>query len=151
MDEKIAKALLKNPLKQNKIEALTVAVTPEKKGRITVAHQDLRTYKDGTVFASAGELARWDHLLYVQREGEIRNLKRQVPFVLQESFIHKQWGDVSHLLYVADFTYTNISFRRGIGEREIVEDSKGGHLTDIYKIKRKLFLYKYAGYLFYEV
>ena len=116
-----------------------------------VARKEDRTHTDGTVFASKKEMLRWDELLKLQKAGFIKDLERQVPFVLQEEFISKQWGDVQPITYVADFVYTNIKLHRGVGQRKIVEDSKGGILTDVYKLKKKLFLYKYGSYLFYEV
>jgi len=153
MDEKIEKALLKYPHKTNRLQVITQVVNGinEKKARITVAEKELRTYKDGTLFASQGEMERWDLLLKVQAQGEIRHLKRQVVFILQNGFTHPQWGKVNQLSYVADFTYLNISFRKEYPNRQVVEDSKGGMLTDVYKIKKKLFLRMYHKFLFFEV
>lgn len=151
-DEKVARALLKDPRKLTPGQLIQLQEEPTtKKPRIPVAVKDLRTYKDGTVFASAGELARWDYLLKMQTAGEIKNLKRQVPFILDESFIHKQWGDIPDIIYVADFTYLNITMRKEYPNRECVEDSKGRFLSDKYKIKRRWFLRKFAGLLFFEV
>ena len=47
--------------------------------------------------------------------------------------------------YIADFMYKDI--KRGV---TVVEDVKG-FKTDVYKIKKKLFLYKYPKYEFKEI
>lgn len=116
-----------------------------------IADKADRTYKDGTLFASKREMERWDYLLTIQRAGEIKDLQMQVPFELQEAFISKQYGDIGHVQYVADFTYFNISFRKEYPNRKVAEDSKGGVRTPVYLLKRKLFLHKYGEWLFFEV
>lgn len=152
MDEKIAQALAKETNGHAKARAILRNMELEPSyNKYGVSPKEERTYHDGTLFASKGEMERWDDLLKVQRAGQIKDLRRQVTFVLQEEFIHRQWGDVQHLIYVADFVYYNVSFRKEYQDRIIVEDSKGKFLTKEYRIKRKLFLYKYAGYPFFEV
>lgn len=46
--------------------------------------------------------------------------------------------------YIADFVYTDT-----MTEKVIVEDVKG-YKTDVYKLKRKLFKYRYPEYIFLE-
>lgn len=92
---------------------------------------------DGQKFDSMKEAARYQELKLLERAGEIRDLKRQVPFVV----IPAQYDDKGKLLerevkYVADFTYVE----KGRLTRT-VEDVKGLK-TDVYKIKRKLMLYR---------
>lgn len=151
LDEAVTRAALRYPHRDTKLHNILHSKDEEKRPDIPVGDKALRTYHDGTVFASVGELERWDYLLKIQMLGGIKDLRRQVEFLLQESFIHKQWGDIPAVVYVADFVYTNITFRKQYPGRECVEDSKGGRLSDIYKFKRKLFLYRYGGYLFFEV
>lgn len=153
LDKLIMFAVDKDPLKANKLHRVLEETQTIEKGkpRIQVSDKAYRTYSDGTLFASLTEMNRWDYLLKTQLEGLIKDLRRQVAYPLQEGFIHRQWGEVQPLTYVADFAYINISFHRGIGERLCVEDSKGGYLTDIYKIKRKLFLHRYGEIFFFEV
>lgn len=153
LDKQIAMSLQKDSLKPNRMVRLMEDNLFAEAGKPTIAvsPKEMRTYKDGTVFASYGEMLRWDVLLKIQSAGEITDLKRQVTFELQEPFINRQWGDVGKLIYVADFTYINISYRKGYENRLCVEDSKGGILTDKYKLKKKLFLYKYGDLLFFEV
>lgn len=86
---------------------------------------------DGITHDSKKEAARWSELLMLQRAGEIANLRRQVTFEL----IPKQEGERA-CNYIADFVYTD-----KLG-KTIVEDAKGVR-TDVYKIKRKLMLWRY--------
>jgi hypothetical protein len=149
MDKKIQEALAKEGVKT----PLKTLIEREKRNKYGIAPKEDRTYKDGTIFASKNEMERWDYLVMMQKAKEISDLDRQIPFVLLEEFISKQkeWGEIQPMVYVADFVYTNLTFRKGYEGRKVVEDSKGGVRTPDYKLKRKLFLYKYAEYLFFEV
>ena len=86
---------------------------------------------DGIEHDSKKEASRWMELQMLQRAGEIANLRRQVTFEL----IPKQEGERS-CNYIADFVYTDNT------GRTVVEDAKGVR-TDVYKIKKKLMLYRY--------
>lgn len=93
----------------------------------------------GMKFDSVKEARRYNELLLLQRAGELRDLKRQVPFELlptqREESNGKKCRVVEHpVKYIADFTYTD---KHG---RFIVEDVKGIR-TKEYIIKRKLMLY----------
>ena len=92
---------------------------------------------DGQKFDSMKEAARYQELKLLERCGEIRELKRQVAFVV----IPAQYDESGKLLerevkYIADFTY----IEKGSLVRT-VEDVKGLK-TDAYKLKRKLMLYR---------
>lgn len=89
------------------------------------------TTSDGIRHDSIKEANRWCELNLLQRAGLISDLKRQVKYEL----IPKQEGEKA-LRYVADFVYTE-------NGKTVVEDSKG-YRTDVYKIKRKLMLYRYG-------
>lgn len=88
------------------------------------------------MFDSALEYKRWCYLKVLEAGGEIKDLKRQVPFVL----IPTQRKDGKVLFreckYVADFVYTD---KNGV---EHIEDTKG-IVLDVFKIKQKLFYYFY--------
>lgn len=86
---------------------------------------------DGIKHDSKKEAERWMELQMLQRTGEIANLRRQVPFEL----IPKQAGERA-CNYIADFVYLD---KAG---KTIVEDAKGVK-TDVYKIKKKLMLWRY--------
>lgn len=88
---------------------------------------------DGTVYDSKKEYSRHMMLMLLERAGEISDLKRQVKYEL----IPKQDGERA-VYYVADFVYKD----RRTGEW-IVEDCKG-FKTDVYKLKAKMFRYRYG-------
>ena len=113
-------------------------------GRIRVSAPERRT-SEGIVFDSRAEMKRFDELRMLERVGVIAGLERQPRFVLQEAFRHRAFGLQRAIEYRADFAYTE----RDTGRR-IVEDCKG-MLTEIYKLKRKLFLAKYPEIEFKEV
>ena len=99
---------------------------------------------DGLVHDSKREAMRWNELLLLERAGLIKDLKRQVKFVLipaqyEQGTIGKRGGIKQgkllerELSYIADFVYTEN------GEM-VVEDTKG-FKTKEYILKRKLMLY----------
>jgi hypothetical protein len=85
-----------------------------------------RVEVDGVVFDSKREARRYRQLQLLERAGEIRELARQVAFV-----IHAHGGQVVGR-YVADFAYTSVA----TGARAI-EDAKGMR-TPVYKLKKRL-------------
>lgn len=89
---------------------------------------------DMYVFDSKLESMRYKQLALLEQVGEIKNLKLQVPFLLQESF-RKNGKTYRKIEYIADFVYEE-------NGQVIVEDTKGIK-TDVFKIKQKLFEYKY--------
>lgn len=80
-------------------------------------------------FASTGEHARWCELKLLSDQGQIFNLRRQVPYRLEVN------GELV-TTYVADFVYQE---RPTPGFAEVVEDWKGVR-TPYYKLKAKLML-----------
>ena len=102
-----------------------------------------RTEVDGILFDSKREAARYQELKILEKSGEIKDLVRQPVFTLQEAFMCDGKKERS-ITYRADFMYEE-------NGRTIVEDVKGMK-TEVYKIKRKLFLYQYGDrYTFREV
>ena len=91
---------------------------------------------DRYVFDSQLEGTRYRQLKLLERAGEISNLRLQVPFILQDSF-KKNGKTYRKIEYIADFVYEE----KG---QTIVEDTKGMK-TDVFKIKQKLFEYKYPN------
>ena len=87
---------------------------------------------DGIEHDSKKEALRWMELQMLQRAGEISELRRQVSFEL----IPKQVGERA-CNYIADFVYVDNKTNR-----TVVEDAKGVR-TDVYKIKKKLMLWRY--------
>ncbi len=100
---------------------------------------------DGIVFDSKKEAKRYQELKLLEDRGEIKNLQRQVKYILvpkqtEEPTVTKAGktkpGKVieRECAYVADFVYEDPV--RGL----VVEDTKGFRTPD-YVIKRKLMLY----------
>ena len=94
---------------------------------------------DGKKFDSKKEAERYKVLKMLENANIISNLSRQVPFEL----IPKQ-KDERAVKYIADFMYVETATGK-----IIVEDVKG-YRTDVYKIKRKLFKWRYPEYEFLE-
>lgn len=92
---------------------------------------------DGLKFDSKHEAYRWIELRYMERAGMIYELKRQVPFVLIPTQKDENGKVIEReVRYIADFTY-----RDKKDHRLVVEDAKGMK-TEVYKLKRKLMLYR---------
>ena len=94
-----------------------------------------KTTFDGITFDSASEASRYAELNMLEKNGEITDLRRQVPFVLLDDYVisgKKKRG----IKYVADFVYCE----DGI---EHIEDVKGC-LTPVYKLKKKMFESRYG-------
>ena len=97
---------------------------------------------DGIEFDSKKEGKRYQELKMLEKAGKIKDLKLQPKFLLQESFKYK--GKTQRaIFYIADFEYIKDGKR-------IVEDVKGVK-TDVYKLKKKLFLKKYPDVIFKEI
>ena len=99
-------------------------------------YRNKKTQVDMYVFDSVLEARRYKQLALLEKAGEISNLKLQVPFLLQESF-RKNGKTYRKIEYLADFVYEE----KG---QTVVEDTKGIK-TDVFKIKQKLFEYKYPN------
>lgn len=111
---------------------------------------------DGIIFDSSKEAKRYRALKEKAEKGQITSLQRQVKFALipaqyeesNEVFTkgprkgQKKPGKLleRECAYIADFVYIE-------NGQQVVEDTKGckaGAAYAIYKIKRKLMLYKYG-------
>ena len=88
---------------------------------------------DGHTFDSKREAQRYCELKLFLRAGEIKNLVLQPRFLLQDEFFDKNEIKHKKIEYVADFLYIDKD------DKKIVEDVKGV-MTDVYKIKKKMFL-----------
>lgn len=97
---------------------------------------------NGTVYDSKKEAKRAAVLEQQEKYGLITDLQKQVAFELQPGYTNNQGKKILPITYIADFVYE----KEG---KKIVEDTKGFR-TDTYKIKKKLFEYKYPEYTFVE-
>lgn len=91
---------------------------------------------DGEKFDSQLEANRWYELKLLQRAKQIKDLRRQIRFELQPSY-KKNGKTIQSINYIADFVYYDINKKKFI-----VEDTKG-YKTETYKLKKKIFEYKY--------
>ena len=102
----------------------------------------MRRMPNGTrrTFDSQREAGRYDELVLLLRAGEIKDLRLQQTYTLQEGFVTAQGDAVRPVTYKADFTYLR---RREEGGEErwerVVEDVKGMR-TKEYALKRRLML-----------
>ena len=92
-------------------------------------------------YDSKKESIRASNLKILERAGSISDLKEQVVFELQPSFKLNGKTELS-IKYIADFTYIQDG-------NYIVEDVKG-FKTEVYKLKRKMLLFKYSNIKFIE-
>lgn len=86
-----------------------------------------KTIRNGLIFDSKREAARYDQLLLLERAGRIRNLRRQVKYELRVN-------GVLIATYRADFVYEELERDAWT---EVVEDSKG-YPNDRWPMKKKL-------------
>ena len=95
-------------------------------------------------FDSQKEAARYDQLVLLERAGEIRGLRLQPEFTLQEAFTTPSGEKIRAIRYRADFAYEQ-KIVEGIDTRwaPVVEDVKGVR-TQAYVIKRKLMLWRHG-------
>ena len=97
-------------------------------------HNKKISTEDGT-FDSKYEYEEWCRLKLLERGGAIRNLMRQVPYVLIPT-IRTTAGTLKQITYYADFVYEE----NGI---VCMVDTKGFE-TETYKIKKRLLINQYV-------
>ena len=98
-------------------------------------HNKKVIYK-GIKFDSKRERNRYKELVLLKNAGIISSLELQKKFELQPSY-KKNGKTIRSISYIADFYYYD-----NVKKQYIVEDTKGVK-TDVYKIKKKMFEYKY--------
>ena len=91
---------------------------------------------DGIKFDSKKEANRYIELKLLEKAGSIQDLELQPAFELIPSF-KKNGKTYKSTKYIADFCYYDTKKLK-----YVVEDTKG-YLTETYKLKKKLFEYKY--------
>ena len=105
-------------------------------------YHNTKTVADGIKFDSKLEAERYAQLKMMERSGVIRDLELQPEYELIPSFkkCGKTWR---RTVYKADFRYILCE-----DDRIIIEDVKGSIavITDVFRLKQKLFEYKYPDY-----
>lgn len=111
-----------------------------------------KTERGKLTFDSRKEAERYDALMLLQKAGEIRGLKLQVRYCLQEAYTTFEGERVKSIDYIADFVYERRTAPDNYGMRywlPVVEDCKG-YRTKEYLMKAKLFRSRY-GFAIREV
>ena len=94
-----------------------------------------KTTVDGITFDSRREADRYLVLKGMEEDGTIGDLRRQVRYELVPAF-DVDGRHYRPVYYVADFVYVEDG-------KEVVEDVKG-MVTDVYRLKSKLFAQRYG-------
>ena len=105
-------------------------------------YHNKKTVIDGIKFDSKLEAERYAQLKMMERAGVIRDLELQPEYELIPSF-RKNGKIWRRTLYKADFRYILAE-----DDSYIIEDVKGSTsvITDVFRLKQKLFEYKYPEY-----
>lgn len=105
-------------------------------------YHNTKTIADGIKFDSKLEAERYAQLKILERAGVIRALELQPSFELIPSF-KKNGKTWRRTVYRADFRYILCE-----DDSYIIEDVKGSTavITDVFRLKQKLFEYKYPDY-----
>lgn len=102
-------------------------------------YHNKKTFIDDIKFDSKLEAERYAQLKILERAGVIRDLELQPEYELIPSFKKngKTWRKT---VYKADFRYILAE-----NDKTIIEDVKGSTavITDVFRLKQKLFEYKY--------
>ena len=100
-------------------------------------YHNRKTEAAGIVFQSGKEAEDYGKLMLGVRAGEYAFVLRQVPFILQEK--------PEQIIYVADFvTGNNDGTWEAIDSKGFDEKGQSYRLTDMFKLKQKLFTQKYG-------
>lgn len=120
-----------------RVEDLPFALQEQAKQKLNKYHAR-KTEVDGIEFDSKKESDRYATLVLLEKAGAIKDLVLQPRFLLQDKF-RCNGKAVRKIEYVADFQY----LYKG---KTIIEDVKG-QKTQVYRLKKKLFIYKYKDLL----
>ena len=98
-------------------------------------YHNKKTVVDGIAFDSKHEADVYCRLLYYQRADLVKSIELQVPFILQDGY-EFNGKKIRPIKYIADFVFIDCD------DVKHVVDAKGMK-TDVYKLKKKLFEYRY--------
>ena len=100
-------------------------------------YHNTKVIYNGIKFDSKKERDRYIQLKQLHSLGIIESIELQKKFLLQEGYTNAKGKKIRPIYYIADFYYYDY-----IDNKWVVEDTKGVR-TDVYKLKKKLFEYKY--------
>lgn len=104
------------------------------KGKARISSNE-RAECDGYTFDSLAEMRRYQELRLLEQAGQIRTLAVHPRFELQPAFKDRRGRLCLAIHYEADFSYYE-------GDLLVAEDVKG-HMTEVFRIKEKLFRFRY--------
>ena len=107
-------------------------------------YKNKKTIVDDIQFDSKLEAKRYNELKLLEKSGKIKELQLQPSFELIPSF-KKNGKTFRKAIYKADFSYIDTE----TGET-IIEDTKG-YVTELYKLKKKIFEYKFQNLTIREI
>ena len=102
-----------------------------------------KTIVNGITFDSKKEAEYYVKLLAIMAAGLIEKITIQPRYILQDSF-EKRGKKFRKMEYVADFEVQYVD-----GYTEVIDVK--GMKTDVYKLKKKMFEYKYPNMTIVEV
>jgi hypothetical protein len=124
--------------------ALAARSGARRKSKYGVSCASERTV-DGVCFDSKAEAARWCVLRAMERAGRIKDLERQVSYVLCRPYTRKDGTRCRGVTYRADFRYLEA------GTNKIVVEDVKGVATEAYRIKKAFLLAQHPDLNFREV
>lgn len=121
------------------------AAEPERRSKYGAKKATRTTESGGAItFDSQKEARRYDELLIMEQAGQIRDLRLQPQYTLQESYVTPDGDRIRAIRYVADFSYQERRLGAGgINEswHKVVEDVKStATRTREYELKRKMMM-----------
>lgn len=121
------------------------AAEPERRSKYGARKTQRQTGSGAVItFDSQKEALRYDELLLMQQAGQIRDLRLQPQYTLQESYVTPEGERIRAVRYVADFSYQERRLGAGgINEswHKVVEDVKStATRTREYELKRKMMM-----------
>ena len=111
----------------------------------TNKYNAIKTETDGIVFDSRFEAEKYEELKTLERIGLIKDLQRQVRFILLDEYVNNKGEKIRPISYIADFCFFDMKKKQ-----KIAMDTKGLE-TEVFRIKKKLFENKYRDYIFLVV
>lgn len=110
-------------------------------------YRNVKVEVDGHVFDSKREAAEYKNLLLLQKAGAIKKIELQPEFELQPSFQDKNGKHYPPIKYRADFKITQDD-----GKTVVIDvKSKITEKDKVYRMKRKMLLFRYPEINFKEI
>lgn len=131
---------------QDFLNKKTPEVKSVKKVKKKSKYNNIKTEVDGIKFDSRKEADYYRQLKLLKRAGEIRDFGLQPRYELQPTF-EKDGTTRRSITYVADFVVVNNDGTTDVIDVKAAKNFK----TDVYKIKKKLFEYKYPDKTIKEI